>query len=172
MQNTDCFIEGSMAKEMIRRDMKMQLDTRHFGPIEIDEKGIIDFPEGIPGFDDVKRFVLLGSIEPDSPFQWLQGVDNTDLAFVVIDPRLLKEDYVVDIEDSEVEVLDIADTGKVMVYSIVVIPEDISKITANMRAPILINLESMKGKQVILDKPEYQIKYYILDELRKIGGSK
>lgn len=150
----------------------MQLNTRHFGLIDIDEKYIIDFPEGVPGFEHVKKFVLLGKIEEDNPFQWLQGVDNTDLAFVVIDPRIIMPDYTVDVDDNEVSIIEINDVDKVQVYSIVVIPEDVSKMTANLKAPVLINLENNKGKQVVLEKSNYKIKHYIIDELRKTGGSK
>ncbi len=148
----------------------MLLDTKHFGQLEIDEEGIVDFPEGLPGFEDVKRFILLGKSEEDSPFQWLQGVDNTDIAFVVIDPIILKKDYVVDISDDEVGVLNIEDSDKVMIFCIVVVPEDISKMTANLKAPVLINPENKKGKQVVIDNKEYNIKHYILEELRQKGG--
>ncbi len=148
----------------------MELNTKHFGVIEIDEKAIIDFPEGIPGFKEVKKFVLLGKIDDETPFQWLQGVDNTDLAFVVISPYMIKQDFVVDIEDSEVEVLDIKDTEKVLVYSIVVIPENINNMTANLKAPVLINTENNKGKQVTMENGDYQIRHYIMEELRKQGG--
>jgi flagellar assembly factor FliW len=148
----------------------MLLNTRYFGQIEIDPKNIIDFPEGIPGFENVKKFVLLHHEDQDSPFQWLQGVDNPHLAFVVVDPRLCKQDYVVDIEDAEVAILDIRDTGKVLIYSIVVVPEDLSKMTANLKAPVLINTENNKGKQVILNNEDYPIKYYILQQLQKTGG--
>jgi flagellar assembly factor FliW len=148
----------------------MQLNTRHFGQLEIDEKGLIDFPEGLPGFEDVKRFVLLAGVENDSPFQWLQGVDNTDLAFVVIDPKVFKPDYIVDVDDKEVEILEIKDTEKVMVLSIVVVPEDLTMMTANLKAPLLINTENNKGKQIVLDKSDYQIRHYILQELRRKGG--
>lgn len=148
----------------------MQLNTRHFGQLEIDEKGIIDFPEGLPGFENVKKFILLASMEEDSPFQWLQSVDNTDLAFVVIDPKIIKSDYIIDVNDEEVEILKIKDVDKVIVLAIVVVPEDMTKMTANFRAPVLINAENNKGRQIILDKSDYEIKHYILQELRQKGG--
>lgn len=147
----------------------MQLNTRHFGEIEIDESNIIDFPEGIPGFEDVKKFVLLGESEEESLFRWLQGVDNPDLAFVVINPYSFKPDYDVEVDDSQVEVLDIKDTQKVLVYNVVVIPEDIKKISANMKYPVLINTENKKGKQVPLEKDEYEIRHYILEELHRFS---
>ncbi len=148
----------------------MVLKTRHFGTIEVDEKDFIDFPEGVPGFENVKKFVLLGKIEEDSPFQWIQGIDNPELAFAVIDPRLFKPDYAFDVDDRDVEMLDIKDVNTILVFSIVVVPEDMKKISANLKAPVLINASNNKGKQVVLANSEYQIRHYILDELQKIGG--
>lgn len=148
----------------------MKLKTRHFGTIEIDEKKILDFPEGLPGFENVKKFILLGKLEEESPFQWLQSVDSPELAFVVIDPRLIMPDYIVDVDDNEAEILEIKNTDNVLVYSIVVVPEDITAMTANLKAPVLINTENNKGKQMINKNDEYPLKYYIIEELKRIGG--
>ena len=148
----------------------MQLITRNFGLIEIDDNDIIDFPEGIPGFESVKKFTILGKVEEETPFHWLQGVDNTDVVFVVIDPRLIKPDYVADVDFSEVEVLGIEDSEKVLMYSIVVVPDDLKKMSANLKAPIIINVDNNKGKQVVMDKGDYPIKYYFMEEIQRIGG--
>lgn len=148
----------------------MQLNTKHFGLIEIDENKIIDFPEGIPGFQEIKKFVILSSDDKGSPFQWLQAVDNPDLAFVVIDPRLFRPEYVVDVNDAEIEILNIQDPTNVLIYAIVVVPEDISKMTANLKAPVLINTENNRGKQIVMDKDDYKVKHYIMEELKKSGG--
>ena len=150
----------------------MLLSTTHFGSIEIDEKNIIFFPEGIPGFQDIRKLVLLEGNEENYPFQWIQAVDDMGLAFVVVDPKVFKPDYLVDIDDSEVEMLDIGDIDKIVVLSIVVVPDDVTKITANLKAPILINTQNNRGKQVILNNSEYNIKHYIIEELRRIGGLK
>jgi len=149
----------------------VQLNTKHFGVVEVNEKDIIDFPEGIPGFEYIKRFVILGKNEDGNPFHWLQGVDDPDIALVIIDPRTFKPDYVVDVPDEEVEILDIKDTEKVLVFSVVVVQEDLSKMTANLSAHILINIENSRGKQVIMDNEDYPIKYYFMEELRKVGGN-
>ena len=148
----------------------MLIDTRHFGQIEIDEKGIIDFPEGLPGFEYVKKFVLLSNSDEDNVFWWLQSVDKPDLAFVVIDPKYIKEDYEVDVPDGEVEVLNIDGKCDITVLSIVVVPEDITQMTANLKAPIIINNTNKKGKQVVLDCKNYSIKHYIMQELKQRGG--
>jgi len=150
----------------------MLLNTKHFGNIEIDEKNVISFSEGMPGFEEVKKFILLGGTEENYPFQWLQAVDDAELAFVVVDPKVFKPDYIIDVEDGEVETLNIGNTENIVVLSIVVIPDDITRITANLKAPILINTENNKGKQVILNNSEYNIKHYIIEELHRIGGRK
>ncbi len=145
----------------------MKINTRHFGETEIDEKYIIHFPEGIPGFETVKNYVLLDETDEENPFLWLQGLENTNLALAIIDPKYLMPEYYLDVDDSEVEVLDIKDVSDVRVYCIVVVPEDITKISANFKAPVVINLENRKGKQVIARNEEYEIKHYIFKGLRK-----
>lgn len=148
----------------------MLLNTKHFGQLEVDEKGIIDFPEGLPGFEDAKRFVLIANGGEDSIFQWLQSIDNMDLAFVVIDPKIIKDDYIVDVPEEEVEELQIDESSETIVLCIVVVPEDLAKMTANLKAPVIINNTSKKGKQVVLDNNDYEIKHYIMQELRQRGG--
>lgn len=148
----------------------MLLNTKHFGQIEIDEKGIIDFPEGLPGFEDVKKFVLLSNTGDNYMFQWLQSVDKPDLAFVVIDPKYIREDYEVEVPDEEVEELKLDEDSDTTILSIVVVPEDISQMTANLKAPIIINNTNKKGKQVVLDCKDYNIKHYIMQELNQRGG--
>jgi flagellar assembly factor FliW len=148
----------------------MILNTKHFGQIDIDDKGIIDFPKGLPGFEDVRKFVLLTNNEEDSIFMWLQSVDNQDLAFVVIDPKHIKEDYEVDVHEEEVEELQLSEESETIILSIVVVPEDLMNMTANLKAPIIINNSNKKGKQVVLDCKDYHIKHYIMQELRQRGG--
>jgi flagellar assembly factor FliW len=145
----------------------MQLNTRHFGTLEIDEKEIINFPEGLPGFIHIKKYVILANGEGDSPFRWLQSVDEPDLAFAVVDPFSVKKDYSINIGDDVTDVLGIESAEDVLIYSIVVVPEDVSKISMNLKAPVIINTRNNKGMQVILDTDEYGVRHYILEELRR-----
>ena len=145
----------------------VQLETKHFGLIDVDEKEIINFSEGLPGFSQVKKFVLIGSGDESSPFSWMQSVDCPDLAFVVCDPFRIKEDYEIDIKDEIVESLEIDQISDVKVLSIVVVPEDLSKISMNLKAPVVINTAKMKGMQIFLDTDKYSVRHYIMEELRK-----
>lgn len=140
----------------------MQIQTKHFGIIDVDEKEIIYFPNGIPGFENVKRFILLGRQESDVPFFWLQGVDEPGLAFVVTDPFSINPDYFVDVDDREIDEIDIKNAENVLTLVIVTIPEDIKSMSANLKAPILINTQNNMGKQIIMTNETFPIKYYIM----------
>ncbi|KGG79982.1 flagellar assembly protein FliW [Caloranaerobacter azorensis H53214] len=145
----------------------MLLNTKHFGQIEIDEDSIITFPDGLLAFEEQKRFVIINNPDEEIPFKWLQSIDNPDLAFVIINPFLFKKDYEFDIPQSVVDRLDIEREKDVLVYSIVVVPEDITKMTANLAGPIIINLKNRLAKQIILDDKRYTTKHLILEELGK-----
>jgi len=145
----------------------MKLNTKHFGEIDIDEKGIIEFDEGIPGFETAKKYVLLGTEDEESPFRWLQSVDKPELAFAIVDPFAIKEDYDIEISDEIIQKLWIEKLEEVLVYSIVVVPEDMTKMSMNLKAPVIINTCNRKGAQVVLDTDAYSVRHYILDELRR-----
>lgn len=147
----------------------MIIKTMHFGEVEVDEKSIIHFEEGIPGFDDIKSYVVLSDGNKDTPFRWLQAVEQPHPAFAIISPFEVNKDYEVEIDKATEEALEIKDSSEVVIYSIVVIPEDISKMTANLKAPIIINTANNKGKQMIMDNSLYDIRHYILDELLKVN---
>ncbi len=145
----------------------MRLETRNFGSIEVDEREVLEFEEGVPGFEETRKYVLIGTEDENSPFRWLQCLDNPGLAFALIDPFYVVNDYEVEITDEVKEMLQIEDEKDVLVYSIVTIPEDISKMSMNLRAPVVLNINRKRGAQVILDTDKYGVRHYILEELKK-----
>jgi flagellar assembly factor FliW len=147
----------------------MKINTRHFGEIEILEDKIITFKEGIPSFEDVRKYVLIDSGDVESPFKWLQSVDRPTLAFAIVDPFLIKKDYEINIDDNTLKTLGIEKGEDVEVFAIVVVPEDVSKMTMNLKAPVVINRKNREGMQVVLDTDKYGVRHYILDELRRQG---
>ena len=140
----------------------MQLNTKHFGVIEIDEKEIIYFPSGIPGFENVKKYTLLGMQENEGTFFWLQGVDDPELAFVVTDPFAVNDNYFVDADDDEIKEIDAKDADRILTLAIVTVPEDITKISVNLKAPLLINMDNNRGMQVIMKNETFPVRYYIM----------
>lgn len=145
----------------------MMVKTKHFGEMYIDENGIIDFPEGIPGFDELKKYILLSPASEASPFKWLQSVEDSTVSFAVADPFYIKSDYEVNLDDNVLKTLMIEDQKDVLVLSIVLVPSDASKASINFKAPVIINLNKKKAMQVILDTDTYGVRHYIAQELRE-----
>jgi flagellar assembly factor FliW len=145
----------------------MKLNTKHFGEIEIDENSIINFPDGLLAFEDNKKFIIIDNPDKENPFQWLQSIDNPNLAFVIINPFIFKKDYEFDIPQTVVKKLQIKEEKNIAVYSIVVVPDDITKMTANLAGPIIINTKNRFGKQIVLEDSRYSTKHCILEELKQ-----
>ncbi len=142
----------------------MQLQTKHFGIIDVDEKDALHFPSGIPGFENVKEYILLGKQENENPFFWLQSLDNPQLAFVVVDPFYINDDYYVDVDDEDIEEIHIKDKENILILAIVTLPENIKEMTVNLKAPVLINLKNNMGKQVVMKDDTFPVKYYIMSD--------
>lgn len=142
----------------------MKLNTKQFGEIEINEDGIISFEDGIPGFGHVKKFVMIKNSNPELPFDWLQGVEEPNLTFVIVNPFLFKADYDFNIPQGTIEDLGIENIEDVFICCIVTIPENLADTTMNLKAPVIINTKSKKGKQLVLEIDEYEIKYKIFQK--------
>ncbi len=145
----------------------MLLHTKHFGEIEIEESSIIRFDEGLPGFENLREFTLIGNGDETSPFKWMQCVNEPQVAFAIANPFMIVKDYDFELPDVEAARLGIKSQEDLAVYSIVVVPEDLTKISMNLKAPLIINSRTNKGEQIILDTDKYAVRHYILDELRR-----
>ena len=142
----------------------MQIETKAYGPIEIDEKQKIVFPEGLLGFEGLTDYALIGAEQ--EPFLYLQSIAEKDAAFVVIDPFLFRPDYEADIDNKELEAINITSPDQVIIFAIVTIPRNGSSVTANLQGPLVINKDTRAGKQAILSDPRWKIKHDIMEELR------
>jgi len=144
----------------------MKMQTKHFGEIKYDESLAIDFPECLPGFTDRRRYIILTENMEEDTFCWLQSIEDGDLAIALINIYNIKPDYNPLVSPEEVSILGDLGENNLLVYNILVIPEDIKDIRANLRAPIIINPTTRKGKQVILINEEYDLKYNIYNDLK------
>jgi Uncharacterized protein conserved in bacteria len=145
----------------------MKLETKHFGKIEYEENSTLDFETGLPGFENIRKYIILNSPEEQSIFKWLQSVDEPALAFAIVNPFDIRKDYDFDICDEDEDFLGIDNAEDVAVYSILVVPEDLSKVSINLKAPIIINVQNRKGKQIVLDTDKYTVRHYLLEELSR-----
>ena len=118
-------------------------------------------------FEDIKEYVLLGKPENNNPFMWLHAVHNPNVCFVVVDPFIFKRDYSPSINEEVLQKLEVQDPADIHFLSIVVIPQDMSRMTANLQGPIVVNTKKNIAMQVILDDGKYTTRHYILDEMKK-----
>ena len=147
--------------------MGIKIKTRRFGEIEIKEQQIIDFPDGILGFDYVKKFVLLDTQDENSPLKWLQAYDEPELAFIIIRPVDFMREYELVVSMNDIEAVGAKDAEILLVFAIVTIPSNPSDMTANLQGPIIINPEKKSGRQAISLSDRYTVRHKILDEIKK-----
>lgn len=147
-------------------DTTISVKTTRFGEIGVCSSDTIFFPGGIIGFPELKKYVLIDH-QDDSPFKWLQSLDDGAVAFVIVNPLLFLPDYSVDVTEFEIKALEIKDEKDAIISVIVTIPEDPSQMTANIKAPVIFNLKNRYGKQIILTKSEFVTRYKVLDGLSK-----
>ena len=146
----------------------MQVQTRVMGSVEVAEDHKIRIPDGLFGFEDYTDYVLIES--KCEPFLWLQSLTDSNLAFLVVDPFIINNDYEVDVDDKELSKIDIEDPGDVSVLCVVTIPKDGGPVTANFQGPLIVNRKNSKCMQVVLNDPRWSVKENILESLKKKGA--
>ena len=142
----------------------IKFDSTRFGSLEISEDRVVNFLGGVLGFPNARRFVMIDH-EGDIPFKWLQSVDEPELAFITINPLLIKEDYKLSINKSDIGDIGKYDAESLAFLVILTIPNDDPKgTTANLRGPLVINSDTMKAKQIVLQDDTYPIRYPLYDD--------
>jgi flagellar assembly factor FliW len=146
--------------------MGMTVETTRFGEVGVDENDIITFPEGMLGFSKINHYVLVERVD-DSLFLWLQAVKKPSVAFPLLEPQIIEMNYKVELEDEDKKILSLKDLNHSKIFSIITIPSDPTKMTANLKAPIVINLKKKLAKQVILHNQDYPIRQGIFAKLQQ-----
>jgi len=153
---------------IILRRMLMVINTRAFGDIEIEENKEIEFLSPLPGFPESSKYVLIYD-EEDETFCWLQSLDEPHVAFAVLNTLTVLKDYNPNFPIDELgELKDTKDD--LLIYNIVVIPEEIENATVNLKAPVLIDSKRRIGRQVIANNEEYSIRQQIVSKVGTGNG--
>jgi flagellar assembly factor FliW len=143
----------------------MKLETTRFGTLEIEEKQVIQFPDGLYGFEKETRFTFLPfNPNVESPMEWMQSALSPHLAFVITDPYLYVPDYKLKLLEEDRKKVGLAQGDTFITRSIVTIPENYTEMTANLVAPLVINLNNGVAKQFVLTSMEYDTRHYLLPE--------
>ncbi len=126
----------------------IRFHSTRFGILEVEEDKIITFPDGIPGFHDLKRYILMDY--KDTPFKWLQSVDEPSLAFIVTTPETFSVDYSQKIDQASRERLKLKRKEDLAIFLIVRVED--GKVIPNFNGPIFINADNMTGLQAVLER--------------------
>lgn len=138
----------------------MRLETTRFGVLDVEDDAILTFTQPIIGFQEFRRFIVIPGPDKTS-VSWLQSTESGELAFILMDPRNVVPDYTVQLSPNEMTELAATEVSELDIYTIVVVPQDRTKIRTNLKAPILINTKHRLGKQTILERGNYPVQFYL-----------
>jgi len=140
----------------------LSVSTRNFGSIEVRSDQIIYLDPGLLGFSQYHRYVLIEHHQ-EAPFLWLQCLDKADLALVVVDPRVLLSDYQPSPLAQAMRDLKVDRSEDLKILVILTIPPGKpQEMTANLMGPVVINLKTRQGRQLIVEEPQYSHKHRVL----------
>jgi flagellar assembly factor FliW len=146
--------------------LKMDIQTSRFGNIKVTGEDLLNFPEGLLGFSDLNSFVLLDD-PTDEIFAWLQSCDEPSIAFPVLEPELFLENFSMNLTKSDLKGLNSDSTTTLRSFCIITIPEDPTQMTANVKAPVVINVQEKMGRQCVLQDNKLEIREPIFTKLQQ-----
>lgn len=150
---------------MAEKGLGVIIKTGRFGQLIIGDDEIIQIPQGIMGFPAYTQYCLVDAGD-ETLILWLQSLENPEIAFPVLEPKIFKPDYTARLSSSELRELKLENINQSAVFSILTIPEDITQMTSNLKAPLVVNLKEQVGRQVILQENEYVLKHEMFKDLR------
>ena len=150
----------------------MLVKTKHFGEIDLDDSKIITFDDGLIGFEENKRYTILFNNESKrkGTISWLQSLDEPMLALPVVSPVVAMADYNPIVEDEVLAPLGELNDENLVILLTLTVPSDLTKMTVNLKAPIIINADTRKGCQAIAENSDYVVRYGIYKELKEVKG--
>ena len=145
----------------------MKVQTTRFGEVEVPQNLLFEFISPILGYDDENQFVLIEH-KQQSNFKWLQSVKTPDLAFAVTIPGFFGLDYTFELPDITQEELEIETAEDILALNIVLIPHENPRAsTINLLAPLIFNINTKKGAQVILAGTDFKVNHPLFETIEK-----
>jgi flagellar assembly factor FliW len=141
------------------------VETTRFGRLEVRADKVIHLLGGLLGFPKSQRFVLLDH-DVDSPFRWLQSLDEGHLAVPVTDPKLFFPDYHIKIKRDELAALRVTSPDELVVLVIVSLRGDPADMTANLKGPLIVHAQRLIGRQVVLKEAPFSTRHLLFPDLR------
>jgi flagellar assembly factor FliW len=143
----------------LKMEPPMNIETAHFGNVEVDDSRVVTFPSGLLGFSSYRKFVLLQP-DDDGVFYWLQSVESPDLSFVVTDPALWIADFKANIRREQMAELKMNEVDDAQVLVTVNKRDDV--LTANLQGPLVINVANCTAMQLVLAEKRWTTRHEIV----------
>ena len=150
----------------------MTVNTRLFGEIQVGDDKIVNLPQGIIGFPDLKSFTLIYDNEREDKgnIMWFQSLDEPQFALPVMTPSTVVPDYNPTVNDELLAPLGELTEENLYVLVTVKVPADIKEMSVNLKAPIIINTDTLTGGQLIVEDEDLPVRFKIYDLVKKNGG--
>jgi flagellar assembly factor FliW len=142
----------------------VRVRSNRLGLLEYTMEDILTFPHGMVGFPEYKQFIVHKDADLE-PFMWLVSLESADLSFFVVDPFLFFPDYEISLDKVRCLLNSDAELALIRVYVIVTIHEDFIRSSANLLGPVVINSQTRKGRQLVLDDPRYTTRHPLFSKL-------
>ncbi|HOJ87404.1 MAG TPA: flagellar assembly protein FliW [Pseudothermotoga sp.] len=137
------------------------------GQIDVSDEQVIVFENGIPGFQNLRKFTVVNRYS-DNPIHWLVSLEDEYVALPVVNPWLVCVDYSLNLSQLDMQELNLENQSDLEIWAILTIPKDSpEKATINLLAPIVINLKNKKAKQVIQEDSNYSVRHFVRDEIER-----
>ena len=135
----------------------MKVSTTRFGELEVDKKDIIQFQEGLLGFENLTKFFI---VDPGDKtlILWLQSINEPNVAFPILEPKIFDANYVAKLLPAELQSLGLENIQQASIYAILTIPQNIREISANLKAPIVINNVTKTARQIVLQDSKLEVR--------------
>ena len=143
----------------------MKVNTTRFGELTVNKEDVINFSEGLLGFENLNKFFV---VDPgDSTLiLWLQSIEDEKIAFPIIEPKIFKPDYIAKLLPADMNSVNLETISDAKIYSILTIPSNITEMSANLKAPVVINNTKKIAKQIVLQDNKLSVKYEMYKELK------
>lgn len=144
----------------------VKIKTTRFGELEVDKKDIIEFTEGLLGFENQKKFFI---VDPGDQtlILWLQSIDDSETAFPIIEPKIFQPNYMIKLLPVELNSLSLENLQNASVYAVLTIPQNVTEMSANLKAPIIINNKTKMARQIVLQDSKLEVRFKMYADLKK-----
>lgn len=144
----------------------MIIKTTRFGEYEYQMEDVLTFPNGIPGFKDRSKYVLVA--DEESPFMYLQAVDDGELSFIMVSPFDFFPEYEFELDENVKSELGIQSESDLRILNIINVRDELASATINLAAPVVINVRVKQGLQYILADGDYSIRQPLFSPILEV----